>query len=515
MKGVASIAVIGILSLLVAGAIVASGGINAEKFVNATASPVRQSDMSVLNLATGEHLPLDSDPRAIKNFMGADGQKVFVSTENETILSQITEESVIDPDVMSSQKTVKMEYDADTGQKVVVPYNYDSEELRQIAQNEDVLKAIREKSQVDTSKYSILNVDTGEHVRLDSDDQIIDAFQTAAAANDEDLIIVRSTESETLDLLSHSYDVRQQIETLKSSEISEAVAKSGMVGQDSVTGESFFTGPQELLGDVDLVSSGSLNAAVEDSLSGIEAVSQARETDLASSVNSGLNLQGMVEGAIQKLMWAGAIGALIFVLWKFVVPYLISYISSKGRGVRHTKEVDSTRGSGSSVSKEKATARGAETLENVFVAKPTDTLVEMGPDQTIEVTFENVSDVTLKEVEITTDSASEFLGTVGAGDEATVRIEIPKVTSRTKSAKVTVNFSPVKIGARTFKQHKFTVPLKVVNLAEETEDTEEPEEMCAFHSDREAVAKCVECGKLLCEDCAKEKNGKIYCPEHA
>jgi len=516
MKGIASIALIGILSLVVAGTIVASGGINTERFVNATATSTIPSEMSVLNLDTGEHIPLDSDPRAIKNFMEDSGQKVVVSTDNKTLLSQITEENIVDPEVMSTQKTVKMEYDTETGQKIVVPYNYDSNELREIAKNEDVLTAIRETPQVDTSKYSLLNLATGDYVRLDSDDEILETFKKSATDKGEDLVIARSTEEDTLDLLSHSYDVRQQVESLKTSELSDVVKKKGIVGEDSVSGQSFFTGPQELLEDVDLVSSGSLNAAIEDSLSGIEAVAQAREADLASSVSSGLNIQGMVDNVIRQLMWAGAIGALIFVLWKFIVPYLISYVSAKGRGVRHTKEVDKTRGAGASVAKDKGKSMGASTLESVLLAKPTDTLVELGPNQTVEVSFDNVSDVALKNVEVTTSTASEYIGTLKAGDETTVRIEIPKVNSNTKSTKVSVSFTPVKIGGRTFRKHNFTVPLKVVKLAEEEEsETEEPSENCAFHKDREAVAKCVKCGKLLCEDCAKEKKGKIYCPDHA
>lgn len=34
---------------------------------------------------------------------------------------------------------------------------------------------------------------------------------------------------------------------------------------------------------------------------------------------------------------------------------------------------------------------------------------------------------------------------------------------------------------------------------------------CTNHSDREAVGACVYCGKLFCNDCLVEANGKMYC----
>ena len=36
---------------------------------------------------------------------------------------------------------------------------------------------------------------------------------------------------------------------------------------------------------------------------------------------------------------------------------------------------------------------------------------------------------------------------------------------------------------------------------------------CYYHPEKDAVAVCKECGKPLCEDCAHEFNGKIYCEE--
>ncbi len=36
---------------------------------------------------------------------------------------------------------------------------------------------------------------------------------------------------------------------------------------------------------------------------------------------------------------------------------------------------------------------------------------------------------------------------------------------------------------------------------------------CFYHPDREAVAVCSECGKALCQECAKEFEGKIYCKD--
>ena len=519
MKGLASIAIIGVLSLVTAGALLLSGGLNTQRFVNVTSPASRIGNMSALNLDTGEHVPLNADPRAIKNFMDSPGQKAFVSTENETLLSRIEKDNVVDPQVLASQRTVKMEYDAETGQKIVVPYNYDSKELRQIAENEDVLAAIREQPQVDLSKYSLLNVNSGEYIRLDSGDELVKAFQSSATEKKESTAIVRSTDPKTLDLLSHSYDLRQQVEQMKSSDISESIKRKGFVGTDSVTGESFFTGPPEMLGDLNLVSSGALNPAVEDSLSGVEAVAQAREEELASSVNKGLNLQGMVEGAIQNLMWAGLISALLFVVWKFILPYVISYISKRGQEVRHTKEVEKTRAPGATVTKGESAARGASTLESVLVVKPTDTLVETGSEQSIELAISNISPENLKDVEVTTPAASNYIGNLNAGEETSARIEIGSVNSQSKNVKVTVNFAPVKIGGRTFRRHDFTIPLKIVKVAEEEEAPEAEagteSENCAFHPKEEAVAKCVKCGKLLCEDCAKEKDGKIYCPAHS
>ncbi len=500
---------LGVLSLLLAGSMVATGTLRPERFINATASPTVQSNMSMLNLDTGEHIPLGSDPRAVKNFVEKEGQKVFVSTDNETVLSQIRKEEVIDPEVLSSQKTVKMEYDPETGEKVVVPYNYNSEELKQISQNEDVLRAIRERPQVDTSQYSLLNVDTGASVRLDAGEEVITAFQQSAKENDQSLLIARSTDPETLDLISHSYDVRSKVEEMESSELSETIRERGTVFEDSVSGESLFTGPTELLEREDLVSGEALNPGVEDSLQQVESVSEAREQALASSVNRGLNLQSMVEDVLRKLMWAGLIGALIFVLWKFVVPYLVSYVAQRGKSVRHTKEVGRRPGAGAAKAKEEKGARGAPTWESLLVVKPTDTLVEVGKGQTVEVTLSNISDSTLKDIEVTTSVASKYVGELKPGDETEVRIEVSSVSSRDSKKSVEVSFSPIKVGGRVFKKHKFPVPIKVVKLVEEKEAGEN----CAFHPDKEAVAKCTECGKLLCSDCAQEKDGKILCPD--
>lgn len=36
---------------------------------------------------------------------------------------------------------------------------------------------------------------------------------------------------------------------------------------------------------------------------------------------------------------------------------------------------------------------------------------------------------------------------------------------------------------------------------------------CYYHPEKDAVAICKECGKPLCENCAHEFNGKIYCEE--
>ncbi len=34
---------------------------------------------------------------------------------------------------------------------------------------------------------------------------------------------------------------------------------------------------------------------------------------------------------------------------------------------------------------------------------------------------------------------------------------------------------------------------------------------CAYHSDREAVGACVNCGRLICDECKTFLGGKIYC----
>ena len=34
---------------------------------------------------------------------------------------------------------------------------------------------------------------------------------------------------------------------------------------------------------------------------------------------------------------------------------------------------------------------------------------------------------------------------------------------------------------------------------------------CAYHSERDPVSACVNCGKLICEECRKTIEGKIYC----
>ncbi len=46
-------------------------------------------------------------------------------------------------------------------------------------------------------------------------------------------------------------------------------------------------------------------------------------------------------------------------------------------------------------------------------------------------------------------------------------------------------------------------------LLEEIPGDETPE--CENHPDRDAVGGCVICGKPLCEDCAREQNGRVFC----
>lgn len=36
---------------------------------------------------------------------------------------------------------------------------------------------------------------------------------------------------------------------------------------------------------------------------------------------------------------------------------------------------------------------------------------------------------------------------------------------------------------------------------------------CSYHSDRDAIAGCVNCGNLICEGCAVEVDGKKICKE--
>ena len=34
---------------------------------------------------------------------------------------------------------------------------------------------------------------------------------------------------------------------------------------------------------------------------------------------------------------------------------------------------------------------------------------------------------------------------------------------------------------------------------------------CSYHSDREVVAACTECGRFICEECKVNINGKAVC----